>query len=66
MPRSEDDAPLLVPVHAGCGASEIPIAALSYLDEHKLFLVLHDKVDLAKSAAIVLGNRLQALPLQEF
>src|SRR3989338_376749 len=62
--RGADDAPLLVRVDAGRRPAEIGAAPQAHIDEYQGRAVLHDQIDFAEAAAIVLRNRLQTLLLQ--
>src|SRR5574340_1139769 len=62
--RGADDALLFARIDAGRRTAEIGTAAQAHLDEHQRRAVLHDQVDLAETAAIVVRDRLQALLLQ--
>lgn len=62
--RGADDALLFARVDAGRSTAEIGATPQAHLDEYQGRAVLHDQIDLAKAAAIVLCDRLQTLLLQ--
>lgn len=63
--RGADQAMLFVPVNALRRTTKIGAAALPHFDEDQRAAVLHDQVNLAKTAAIVLRYQLQTLSLQK-
>lgn len=61
-----DQLLLFAGIDAGSSASVIRPAALPDFDENQYAAVLHDQIDLAKTAAIVMRDQLQSLALQKF
>jgi len=61
--RGADQTLLLVMINARRRAAETGAAALAYFDKNQRAAILHDQVNFAETAAIILRDRLESLPL---
>lgn len=61
--RGADQTLLLVAINARGRSAETGVAALAYFDKDQCDAILHDQVNLAETAAIILRYRLESPPL---
>ncbi len=66
MPGSGQQFALLGPAYAGCSTSEIGAGAQANFHKNQRRTILHDQVDFAETAAVILVQQRKSVLLQEF